>query len=169
MKKSIFLGLMTLLFSCDDGDLQIETIDFDSVNIQTCATTDLDTSIFFKINDDEALILELQSGLLKNEVSATEIESTIGSGSKLTYRIFSDAVSSTYFCSDIPVTSPTVVSEIQAENGKVLITTAGVETDIVTFKHTIKLSGVTFVTDTDSRITDLTINEFGTVTTIKTE
>lgn len=169
MKKIVFFGLLTMLFSCDDGDLQIETIDFDSVSVQTCATVDLDTSIFFKINDDETLILELQSGLLKNEASTTEIESTIGSGSQLTYRIFSGAVSSTYFCSEVPETSPTVVSEIQAENGKVLITTVGVETDTVTFNHTIKLSGVTFVTDTDSRITDLTINEFGTITTTKTE
>lgn len=169
MKKSIFLGLIALLLSCDDGDLSIETIDFDSVSIQTCGTVDLDTSIFFKINDDEALILELQSGLLKNEASAAEIESTISSGSQLTYRIFSDAVSSTYFCSEVPLTTPTVISEIQAENGKVLITTVGVETDTVTFNHTIKLSDVTFVTDTDSRITDLTINEFGTITTTKTE
>jgi len=169
MKKSIFLGLLTLLFACDDGDLTIETIDFDSVDIQTCAAVDLETSIFFKINDSEALILELESGKLLNETSTEEIESTIGSGSQLTYRVFSDAVSSTYFCAEVPETSPTVISEIQADNGKVLITTTGIETDTVTFNHTIRLDDVTFITSTDSRITDLTINEFGTVTTTKTE
>lgn len=169
MKKSFLFGLITLLFSCDDGDLTIETIDFDSVDIQTCETVDLDTSIFFKINDGEALILELQSGLLKNETSDTEIESTLGSGSQLTYRTFSDAVSSTYFCSDVPLTTPTVVSEVLAENGKVFINTSGIETDTVTFNHIITLDDVTFITGTDSRITDLTINEFGTVTTTKTE
>lgn len=169
MNKSILLGLLVLLFSCDDGNLQIETIDFDSVSIQTCETVTLDTKIFFKINNSEALILELESGKLKNEASAGDIESIVGTGSKLTYRIFSDGVTNTYFCAEVPLTEPTVISEIQAENGKVLITTVGVETDTVTFEHTLKLSDISFITDTDSRITDLNINEFGTVTTVKTE
>ena len=169
MKKMLFFSTLVLLLSCDDGDLQIETIDFDSVDPQTCETATVDTKIFFKINDDEALILELESGKLLNEASTEEIESTIGSGSKLTYRLFSESVSSTYFCSDLPETTPSVTSEIQAESGTVFINTVGVDTDTVTFVHTIQLSDVSFVTDTDSRITDLTINEFGEVTTVKTE
>lgn len=169
MDKFIFLGLLALLLSCDDGNLQIETIDFDSVNIQTCEAVTLETKIFFKINGSEALILELENGKLKNEASAGEIESNVGTGSKLTYRIFSDDISNTYFCSEVPLTEPTVISEIQAENGKVLITTVGVETDTVTFEHTLKLSDISFITETDSRITDLNINEFGTVTTVRTD
>lgn len=169
MKKMLFFSILVLFLSCDDGDLQIETIDFDSVDPQTCETATIDTQIFFKINDDETLILELESGKLLNEASTEEIESTIGSGSTLTYRLFSDAVTSTYFCAEIPETMPAVTSEIQAESGTVFINTVGVETDTVTFVHTIQLSDVSFVTDTDSRITDLTINEFGTITTIKAE
>lgn len=169
MKKMLFFSTLVLLLSCDDGDLQIETIDFDSVEAQTCETATVDTKIFFKINDDEALILELESGKLLNEASTEEIESAIGSGSMLTYRFFSESVTSTYFCSEIPQTTPAVTSEIQAESGKVFINTVGVETDTVTFVHTIQLSDVSFVTDTDSRITNLSINEFGEVTTVKTE
>jgi len=169
MKKMLFFSTLVLLLSCDDGDLQIDTIDFDSVDAQNCNTATIDTKIFFKINDDEALILELESGKLLNEASTEEIESTIGSGSTLTYRLFSEGVTPTYFCSDVPETSPTVTSEIEAKSGTVIINTVGVETDTVTFVHTIQLSEVSFVTDTDSRITDLTINEFGTVTTVKTE
>jgi len=169
MRNILFFAVLLFLFSCDDGDLQIEVIDFDSVDPQTCGTVDIETSLFFKINEDEALILELQSGLLKNEASAATIESTIGSGSKLTYRLFSDNVTNTYFCSEVPTTTPTVLSEIEAENGKVLITTTGAEEDTVTFSHVIQLSDITFKTAADSRITDLTINDFGTVTTVKTE
>ena len=169
MNKCVFFLGLILLLACDDGDLQIETIDFDSVSVQTCETVTIDTKIFFKINNDEALILELENGKLKNEASDGEIESEVGGGSQLTYRIFSENVANTYFCSDVPVTTPTVVSEIQAESGKILITTVGVETDTITFEHTIKLSDISFITDSDSRITDLRINEFGTVTTVKTE
>jgi len=169
MKKMSFLTALLLLLSCDDGDLQIETIDFDSVNAQTCETVTIDTKIFFKINDDEALILELEGGKLLNEASTETIESSIGSGSELTYRLFSESVSSTYFCSDVPETTPSVTTEIKAKSGKILITTVGVETDTITFEHTIRLSGVSLVTDTGSRNTDITINEFGIVTTKKEE
>lgn len=167
MKKAFILGILTLLFSCDDGDLQIETIDFDSFDIQTCATVTTDTEIFFKTNTDEALILELQSGILKNEASTATIESVVGTASKLTYRIFSDDVSNPYFCSEVPVTEPNVISEIKAASGKVLITTIAI--DDTTFEHTIQLSDISFITDTDARITNLEINNFGTVTTIKSE
>lgn len=167
MKKSIFIGFLIALCSCDDGDLQIETIDFDSVSVQTCGAVDLDTKIFFKINGDEALILELQSGILKNEVTADDIVSAVGSQSTLTYRLFSENVSNDYFCSEVPLTAPSVISEILAESGSVIITT--VSEDDVAFEHTLKLSDISFVTDTDSRITDLRINEFGSVTTVKTE
>lgn len=165
----LFFSTLVLVLSCDDGDLQIDTIDFDSADPQTCETSTVDTKIFFKINDDEALILELEGGKLLNVASTDTIESTIGSGSELTYRLFSESVTSTYFCSEVPATTPTVTSEIQAENGIVRISTAGVETDTVTFVHTIQLSEVSFVTSEDSRNTDLTINEFGTITTVKTE
>ncbi|MBM1106661.1 hypothetical protein JQC67_10970 [Aurantibacter crassamenti] len=169
MKKSLFLVLIILFYSCDDGDLTIDTIDFDSVDMQNCDTADIDTTVFFKINDDEALILELQSGLLLNEASTTDIVSTIGSGSNLTYRVFSEDVSSTYFCSDIPPTLPTVLSEIQASNGVLNIKTEAVENDTLSFMHTFTLSDITFESDNNSRITNLTINDFGTITTVKSE
>ena len=35
----------------------------------------------------------------------------------------------------------------------------------VTYEHHIQLSGITFITSADERITDLQINDFGIVTT----
>ena len=167
MQKTFFLGLIFLLFSCDDGDIEIETIDFDSVDIETCEIGSIDTKLFFKINDDESLILELENGKLLNEASAEEIESTIGSGSTLTYRLFSGTVGKTYFCNEVPVTDPQAISEIIASNEKVLINT--IEIDSSTFEHTIQLTDITFETESDNRITDLTINDFGTFISIKSE
>lgn len=166
MKNLFVLSLFAFFISCDDGDLQIETIDFDSVAINTCeSTVTTSSTIFFKINGTEALILELQSGILKNEVSSGSIESLVPSQSKLTYRTFSDKVANNYFCDAIPTTTPTVLEEIEAEGGEVLITTVLAEGTTDTYEHTIELSEITFITSQDQRITDLQVNDFGVVTT----
>ncbi len=166
MKNLFVLCVMALLVSCNDGDLQIETIDFDSVGIITCeSTVTTSSTIFFKINNKEALILVLQSGVLKNEVSDGVITSLVPSQSKLTYRIFSDNVTSSYFCDAIPTTTPSVIEEIEAEDGEVLITTVLAEGTTDTFEHTIQLSGISFITSQDERITDLQINDFGAIST----
>ncbi len=166
MKNLIVLCFVALFYSCDDGDLQIETIDFDSVAISTCeSTVTISSTIFFKINNKEALILELQSGILKNEVSSEVIISLVPSQSKVTYRIFSDNVTSNYFCDVIPTTTPTVIEEIESENGEVRITTILADGTTDTFEHTIQLNEITFISSANQRITDLRINEFGTVTT----
>jgi hypothetical protein len=166
MKRIRYYFLVALLAACNDGDLQIETIDFDSItNVQSCDSPINTTStVFFKINSAEALILTLPSGTLKNEVDT--LISTVPSQSKLTYRLFSEAVTNTYFCSAVPVTSPTVLDEINAEGGEIIITTT--TTDSITYSHKIELSGISFVTASNTRITDLRINDFGTLTT-KTE
>ncbi|KQC28544.1 hypothetical protein [Flagellimonas eckloniae] len=168
MRKFFFSALVLVtFFSCGDGDLQIETIDFDSISIQYCDDPVASSNnILFKINGDEALILNLQSGALNNGVVGDTIttESAVSSQSTITYRIFSDDVSSDYFCDDIPLATPTVVDEIEAEDGSVFIETI-IDADTTNYVHTITLSGISFVTTSGERITNLTIDEFGEVTT----
>ncbi|TMM53927.1 hypothetical protein FEE95_18715 [Maribacter algarum] len=171
MKKILCLGILALLFSCDDGDLQIETIDFDSATIQNCDAVSAETAnVLFKLNTSEALILELPSGAIKNEVSDGAISTAVtASGpARATYRTFSDNVSTNYFCNDIPLTEPTVIEEIIAQGGEVLITTT-LNADGVTYEHEIRLNTISFVTSNDSRITNLAIDNFGTVTTTLSE
>lgn len=168
MKNLLTFLLCLTLYSCDDGDLTIETIDFDDIAIDYCDTSvTTSTTLFFKINGNEALILTLASGTLKNEASDGEVEYPISNSTTLTYRDFSDDVSSDYFCDLIPTTEPTVVEEIEAESGVVLITSrAVVAGDTTTYEHTIRLSEITFINASNNqRITDLSINDFGTVTT----
>ncbi|NDV44447.1 hypothetical protein [Flagellimonas sediminis] len=168
MGKYFILALCCLaLFSCSDGDLQIETIDFDSVSLQYCSAPVATTkNILFKINGDEALILELQSGVLNKGVVGDTIvtQSTISSQSQVTYRIFNDDVDNSYFCDDIPTVDPVVLEEVEAEDGLVIIETYA-DTDGTNFVHNISLSGVSFVTGSGERITNLTISDFGEVTT----
>lgn len=165
MKKYLLFALVLVLFSCDDGDLQIETVDFDSIEtVQSCETVVVNAvNVLFKINGDEALILELPSNLLKNEITTTDIVSDVPSEARITYRIFSDNVSDDYFCNAVPVLTPTVIEDIPAQNGQVFITTTAGEEN--TFIHSIRLGTTSFVLENGSRITNLEINEFGTVTT----
>lgn len=164
MKQVILIAFLGLFLSCDDGNLQIETLNFDESNIDFCGTATTGTQVFFKINGDEALILTLASGVLKNEASNGAIESAIPANSKITYRIFSNNVSKNYFCDALPPQTPTVIDQIDAVDGKVLVTTILLE-DGVTYEHTIQLSDISLVNDDGSRITDLSINDFGVVTT----
>ncbi len=170
MKRILLFGLLAFFIACDDGDLQIETLDFDSASIQYCEAVSAETAnTLFKLNDTEALILELPIAALKNEVSTTEIEYAVSESgpAKITYRIFSDKITKNYFCDEIPLTEPTVIDEIIAEGGTVLITTT--KEDNKTFEHEIKLSSISLVTSEDSRITNLRIDDFGPVTTVLEE
>jgi hypothetical protein len=168
MKNLLTFLLCLTLYSCDDGDLTIETIDFDDIEIDYCdATVSTSTTLFFKINGNEALILTLASGTIKNEASDGEVEYPISSSTTLTYRDFSDDVSSGYFCDQIPTTEPTVIEEIEAQSGSVLISTVEIiDGETISYEHTIRLSEITLINASNNqRITDLSINEFGTVTT----
>lgn len=166
MKRFFFLPLFVVFFACNDGDLQIESIDFDGVSIGTCESTITTAStVFFKISGEEALILELQSGLLQNAVSQDTIVSTLPGQSNLIYRLFTATVSNNYFCDAIPITSPSVLEEIEATSGEVLISTSQSQTDTTQFEHTILLRNVTLINEQGERITDISINEFGTITT----
>lgn len=168
MRKFFLMGLSVAMFvSCSDGDLQIETIDFNSVSVQFCTTPQTTAkNILFKINGTEALILELQSGVLNKGVSGETVttESSVPSQSQITYRVFSDDVGKNYFCDDFPPVDPVVIDEIEAQDGAVFIETTANE-DNTSFVHTISLSGISFVTKSGERITNLSINEFGEVST----
>ncbi len=167
--RKFFLLLCSLgmVISCSDGDLQIEVIDFNDIVPQSCTSADPTTNnILFKINGTEALILDLQSGALNNGVVGETVatESTVPGGSTLTFRVFSDAVNNNYFCDDIPPATPTVIEEISATEGSILIETV-IDADTTNFVHTIRLNEITFVNQAGERISNLTIDEFGDVTT----
>ncbi|WP_373071529.1 hypothetical protein [Zeaxanthinibacter enoshimensis] len=166
MRRFLTLLSAVLITACSDGDLQIETIDFDDTPVQFCdSQTTTDSNFFFKISGDQALILVLQDGVLANEVSDGTIVSTVPGQSRLIYRIFSDDVSKSYFCDELPPAEPSVLEEVEAAAGEILVTTLQSESDSTVFEHNIVLSNISLVNDKGERITDLRINNFGTITT----
>lgn len=112
MKKYIAILCSLLILSCDDGDFNVPALDFSSQEIQFC-----DTFVFYKINDSESLIINLNSSLTAQEFLLTQRDATnntfeIGSnGNTINYRVFNSTVSSSYFCQSVPPASPTVTKE----------------------------------------------------------
>ncbi len=113
MKNIVFLLVLVSLFSCDDGDFDIPSFDFDDVEINTCG--DL---VFHKITSSqtESLLLFLNEDNTNDTIFKTEMVDvpynvTIDGEHTFTYRIFNDGITSDYFCNDIPPSSPTVTKE----------------------------------------------------------
>lgn len=166
MKKWLVIPLLFTLLACNDGDLEISAIDFDDTIVQYCDNqVSISTTLFFKLNSEEALILELQSGLLENTETTEDLSSNIPGQSQVIYRTFDGTVSTDYFCSNIPPVSPKVIDDILAESGQVLISTLRNETDTTLFDHTISLQNLSLINEKGERISDLTTLEFGTITT----
>ncbi|WP_417360837.1 hypothetical protein [Galbibacter sp.] len=132
MKKILFLVLGLLIFSCDDGDIIIEELSFDSTEIDNaCGQLTL-----YKISETgtEALILEINGNdgsflnTLENQVDTTTF--TINNSSvKVLYRIFDAKVSGDYFCQNIPPTTPLVTEEWYARSGTIQVVTSLLEDD----------------------------------------
>ncbi|NER16327.1 hypothetical protein [Spongiivirga citrea] len=147
MKKILFLLSALILFSCDDGDLEVEELDFNPDSVENC---DDDTSVLFIINGDEAIILTLDAGLLINETTVLDEprEGTITANDfDVNIRIFSGTVSNTYFCSAVPLTEPSVISELNALSGTIEVTTTQNETNPLQFDHEIRFKSVVFEND----------------------
>ncbi|MBU2996600.1 hypothetical protein KO500_09145 [Cellulophaga baltica] len=173
MNKLFFTALLVLLFSCDDGDLTIDTIEFNGFELESCDDDNIidptETNLLFKINDDddeyEVLILTLDEDVLTNEAGEQSFEITDDTDTTLTYRIYDDSLDSDYFCDDLTPSTPLVTTEIVASAASITITTILSETESDTYEHFIEITSSTFETDEGERITDLSLDNFGTVYT----
>ncbi|QLG46386.1 hypothetical protein [Costertonia aggregata] len=170
MRKIWILCLYLVVLSCDDGDLQIETLDFSSSNIQSCdSPIDIgETTLFFKIQGDEALILNLENNLFSNASTGEELPtSSISNESQLTYRFFSGDVSTAYFCDEIPPVEPTVLDEIEAEAGTITIISkvSSINTTTKTYSHNINITDLTLINSLNERLTDNSLLDYGNFTT----
>lgn len=146
MKKVFALLLTVALFSCDDGDLTLQSFAFESQAIQKCT----DNNLIFKIKDDELLLIDIPEASFENIVTpdGSPREVLINSSNKIIYRKYSGNLSATTICSTIPPASPVVSKEWNATGGKILIETNEVfDTDgitVIKYTHNITFENVSF-------------------------
>ena len=147
MKKLIVLvASVFMLQACDDGDITLESFNFDTVNIQESP----DNNLIFKINGDEMLLINIP------ESSFANVETPDGSpriinvstSNQIIYRIYSDNVSANNICATIPPATPVVKKEWNATGGTIeIITDALYASDGITitgYNHNIKFVNVNF-------------------------
>lgn len=123
----VTLSFFLILQSCDDGDIVVNNFDFENSTLESCDNFEF---VFFKIQSEsnESIALAFST----NEDFLTEIgqiEETLSGDDQVIYRRFSSEVTSDYFCSPIPPTSPTVTEELVSTTGVITLTTEGVEAD----------------------------------------
>lgn len=120
MKKLIFLLLLVLL-SCDDGDLDISSFEFEeTVNI--CGDKEYTLYRLSTFGKKEVLMVTLtDKEIRKDEDPVVPVSVTENGSYTVTYRQFDSEVSSDYFCAVVPPTEPTVVKDWRGVSGTIVI------------------------------------------------
>lgn len=155
MKKIVNLLLCILILnSCNDGDIKLENFNFDTAApVNSCPSNN---GLFFKVKNNEALILQTPITTFANiETAANSPRTVLIDGSnKVIYRLFDSIISSSYFCVTIPPAVPTVSDEwnaaigILGSSGIIEVTTSKIinpTTLVLTgFNHYVVFKNITF-------------------------
>ena len=107
------------LLSCNDGDIDVPSFDF-STTVNVC-----DEYVAYRLgntNSNEALILTLNSSDIPDEAE-TSTDVALSTSRTITYRLFDATVNTSYFCSVIPPTEPTITKNWEATSGTITIET----------------------------------------------
>ena len=122
MKKVyLIIILFTLNISCNDGDIIVTSFDFEDQTLQTCG--DSGDYVFFKINTAslESISLKLSTTDILYMESAV-VEYALSETNFVNYRKYEESITSSYFCSSVPPTSPLVIQNYIANSGTAVLT-----------------------------------------------
>lgn len=156
--KKIWIGLALVisLWSCDDGNVEVQVINFDSVQPQKCS----ETNLLYKFNSTDALLFNIASNSVfaatfENDITPTDLPRTLtlsSSENRVIYRAYNGTLSSSNFCGTIPSASPTVTEEWTALSGTAQIVTTAIKNtnpttgfeSITKFNHSIIFKNIVF-------------------------
>lgn len=163
MRVLYFLMLFLLLSSCDDGDFETPSFEFES-DIYGCGTY-----LLYRTTDalNEAYIvsLNLTDLPLQEEV---QLDLPFTASRTVTYRLFNGQIDSNYFCNDIPSVTPETKEEWLATGGSMDIYTTEVldpdDNSLIGFDHKIIINDL--VLSYDGREIRQSSYTFGTVSTV---
>ncbi|NHN24362.1 hypothetical protein FIA58_001630 [Flavobacterium jejuense] len=155
MKKILVLLLaIVTISSCDDGDITLESFNFEDQEIQECT----DNNLIFKTKNEELLLISLTDEQFDIAFEATPtVDSpriiTISGSNEVIYRKYTGTVSNLTVCATVPVSSPTVLKEWKATGGTISIETNEVlnsSNEVVSHTHNITLLNVNFASTDNS-------------------
>lgn len=151
MKKIFgFLTGIVLLISCDDGEIALQSFNFDTVSIQKCSSK----AILLKTKADEILLINFSSDA--NFDSAFENTATgdtprvlnVGTNNQVIYRKYNGNTSSGLICDNLTPANPIVTKEWTASGGTIIIETnpvfAADGVTITSYTHNIQFENINF-------------------------
>ena len=159
MKRVLSLLVFIIaLNGCDDGNLVLETINFEDVSTQNCSAN----NVIYKIKEKEALLLEIPKTSFINDPSITGFptEIAISSSNRVVYRFFDGTVSTANICETIPPATPSVTDQWNATEGIIQIFTTPIKTTNATtngtkitgYNHAITFKNITFAKSAGTQV-----------------
>ncbi|MFN3754913.1 hypothetical protein [Flavobacterium sp.] len=152
MKRILgLLAIVLFMNACDDGELTVDTINFDDVQVQKCSQKE----ILYKISDSKMLILAIPFDNFENdetpENNPTEVNIT--GNIQVIYRQYSAAPTSANICDLVTAATPNVIEEWNATSGTIQITSTAIKsvnsttgiTQITGYRHYIVFKNITFL------------------------
>lgn len=149
MKRFLGILVCVIAFSgCDDGDLVVETIDFDEVATSTCTENDL----LFKLKESESLILDIPKEKFTQDETLVPTEINIDATNQVVYNFYDGKVGTEKICDLLDPGKPNINTQWNATSGIIQITTEAQktfnETDgssrITGYKNVIVFKDITF-------------------------
>lgn len=158
MKKLLLsIVALTLLNSCDDGDLTIDTINFDTAIAQECTLN----NVVYKINGSQLLLIEIPVSSLPYENKVGTKSFPINTNNRVLYRGYNNTVTGASICATIPPATPAVIEEWTAIAGTISINTTAIysapnpltgATKISKYRHAITFSNITFAKPSGNQV-----------------
>jgi len=155
MKRFLGLLVFTLLLNgCDDGEIEVQALDFSDVTAQNCG------NIIYKLNETEALFFQvpfetsfINDATLPNTPISVTIDGT--ANHRIIYRAYNGTVATANICETVQPGTPQITEEWNAVSGRVEITTIPVIVDntdtdfpggkkIIRYKHSIVFKDVEY-------------------------
>ena len=159
MKRIVILLVLALLLnSCDDGNLVLETINFENATTKICNTN----NILYKLKKKEALLLEIPSNSFVNEPTTIGVptEITISGSNRVVYRFYNGNVAANNICETIAPATPYVIDQWTATGGTIQITTTAIKTSnpadnstkISGYNHNVIFKNITFAKSNGTQV-----------------
>ena len=125
MRKLFFIFILfSLFYSCNDGEIIVTDFNFEASNLNNCGGPG--AYIFYNINNSlsaESISLILETSDILFFESGTVEYVLNGNTYVVDYRKYDGDITDSYFCSNIPPTSPGVSIEYLGASGIALLTT----------------------------------------------
>lgn len=118
MNKFVFVLLLFFTFtSCQDGDIITASFDFEDTNLRFCGGTG--GYLFYKLNlaSTESLSVRLGTTEQLFVEDGTQEFTLDGTSNFVNFRSFDSDVEASYFCNEVPPTTPEVIDEYIANSG----------------------------------------------------